>query len=77
MSTVIEVKTATEQLTAQDRWELYRWLGESQDVRRFRHEELRREIAVGIEQANRGDVASLDVRAVKDEVRRRLGNKSN
>jgi hypothetical protein len=77
MSTVIEVKTATEQLTAQDRWELYRWLGESQDVRRFRHEELRREIAVGIEQANRGDVASLDVQAVKDEVRRRLGNKSN
>jgi hypothetical protein len=77
MSTVIEVKMATEQLTAQDRWELYRWLGESQDVRRFRHEELRRETAVGIEQANRGDVASLDVQAVKDEVRRRLGNKSN
>ena len=77
MSTVTEFKTAVEQLTAQDRWELYRWLGESQDVRRFRHEELRREIALGIEQANRGEVAPLDVHAVKDEVRRRLGNKGN
>src|SRR5882757_10557293 len=59
MSTVTEFKTAAEQLTAQDRWELYRWLGESQDVRRFRHEEFRREIALGIEQANRSEVAPL------------------
>lgn len=69
MSTVTEFKTAAEQLTAQDRWELYRWLGESQDVRRFRHEELRREIAFGIEQANRSEMTPLDVQAVKDEVR--------
>ena len=72
MSTVAEVKSVTERLTAQERWELYRWLGEAQDVQRLRHEELRREIAVGIEQANRGDVAPLDVQNIKEEVRRRL-----
>jgi len=49
MSTVAEVKSATEQLSTQERWELYRWLGESNDVQRLRHEELRRDIAIGIE----------------------------
>lgn len=53
MSTVAELKLATERLSPQERWELYRWLGESEDVRRFRHEELRREIAKGIGQADR------------------------
>ena len=67
-----EVKEATERLSAQDRWELYRWLGDSRDVQRFRLEELRHEIALGIAQADRGDIASLDVQHIKDEVRRRL-----
>jgi hypothetical protein len=75
MSTVTEVKVATERLSPQDRWELYRWLGESKDVQRFRHEELRREIAIGIEQADSGNVAAFDTQAVKDEVRRRLNVK--
>jgi len=74
MSTVAEVKAATEQLSAQDCWELYRWLGESKAVQRLCHEELRREIAVGIEQANRGDVAPLDTEKTRQEVRRRLRN---
>ncbi len=74
MSTVTEVKVATERLSAQDRWELYRWLCESEDVRRFRHEELRREISVGIEQASRGDQAPLDMQAIKDEVHHRLNS---
>jgi len=77
MSTVTEVKVATERLSAQDRWELYRWLGESEDVRQFRHEELRREIIVGIEQASRGDQAPLDMQAIKDEVHHRLNHKGN
>jgi hypothetical protein len=77
MSTVTEVKAATERLPAKDRWELYRWLGEAKDVQRFRHEELRREITAGLEQADRGDVAPLDVQNIKDEVRRRLGGKGN
>jgi hypothetical protein len=67
-----EVKEATERLSPDDRWELYRWLGESRDVQRFRLEELRREIAVGMEQAMRGDIAPLDVQEIKGEVRRRL-----
>lgn len=67
-----EVKEATERLSPQDRWELYRWLGESTDVQRFRLEELRREIAVGIDQADRGDTAPLDVQEIKKEVQRRL-----
>jgi hypothetical protein len=77
MSTVAEVKSATEQLSARERWELYRWLGESTDVQRMRHEELRREIAVGIEQADKGDVAPLSVQNIKDELQRRLNRKGS
>jgi hypothetical protein len=75
MSTVAEVKSATERLSTQERWELYRWLGESTDVQRLRLDELRREIAIGIEQGNRGEVAPLNVQNIKDEVRRRLNPK--
>ena len=46
MSTVAEVKTATEQLSVLERWGLQRWLGESGEVRRLRCEELRRDIAI-------------------------------
>lgn len=74
MSTVAEVKTATERLSAQERWELCRWLAESQDVLRLRHEELRREIAIGMEQIERGEFAPLDTEKTKAEVRRRLRN---
>jgi antitoxin ParD1/3/4 len=72
VSTVAEVKSATEQLSAQERWELYRWLGESKDVQRLRHDELRREIEIGIEQADRGEMALWDLEETKAEVRRRL-----
>jgi hypothetical protein len=75
VSTVAEFKAAAERLSAEDRWELYRWLGESRDVQRFRHEDLRREIAMGLEQADGGDLAPLDMSAVKHEVRRRLAAK--
>ena len=71
MSTVKEIKAAAEELAPQDQLELYRWLSETESVRRFRLEELRRDIAVGIEQANRGETAVLDVQIVKDEIRRR------
>ncbi len=72
MSTVTEVKSATERLSAEERWELYRWLGEAQDVRRMRHEELRREIAYGIEEADQGNVAPLDVENIKEQIHRQL-----
>jgi hypothetical protein len=69
MSTVTEMKAATKSLSPQEQWELYRWLGESKDVQKFRHEELRREIARGIEQADRGEMALLNVEDMKAEVR--------
>jgi len=75
MSSVAEVKSATEKLSAEERWELYRWLGETADVRQLRHEELPREIAVGSEQADRGEVAPWDLNETKAEVRRLLADK--
>lgn len=78
MSTVAEVKAATKHLPPKDKWELYRWLAEAKDLQPFRLEELRREITVGIEQANRGETAPLNVQAIKKEVRSRLtANKGN
>jgi hypothetical protein len=77
MSTVKEVKAATQGLSSQERWELYRWLGESKDVQQFRRDELRREIDIGIEQADRGDVAPLDIETIKSEVRQKLKNRSH
>ena len=74
MSTVAEAKSVTEQLSAKDRWELYRWLREKEEMRQLRLEDLRREIAIGIEQIERGEVAPLDTEKTKEEVRRRLRN---
>jgi len=51
---------------------LYRWLGESKDVQQFRYEELRREIAIGIQQADRGELAPLNMGAVKADIHQRL-----
>jgi len=68
----MEIKTAAQRLSAQDRWELYRWLGQAVDLQEFQLETLRRDIALGIEQADRGETAPLDVNAIKDVVRHRL-----
>jgi antitoxin ParD1/3/4 len=38
--------------------------------RRRKHEELRREILIGIEQLERGESADLDMKEIMDEVRR-------
>lgn len=40
--------------------------------RKFRLEELRREIAIGIKEADRGEVAPLDIEGIKRKVRERL-----
>jgi hypothetical protein len=72
MSTVKDVKAATQTLSSQERWELYRWLGESKDVQQFRHEELRREITIGIDQANQGEVAPLNIVEIKNAVHQKL-----
>jgi hypothetical protein len=77
MSTVKEVKAATQGLSPQERWELYRWLGESKDVQKFRREELRREIAIGIAQADSGDITPLDIEDIKSKVHQKLKNGSH
>jgi len=77
MSSVKEVKAATQGLSPQERWELYRWLGESKDVQQFRHEELRREVAIGIKQADRGEIAALNIEDIKTEVRQKRKNSSH
>jgi antitoxin ParD1/3/4 len=77
MSTVAEAKSVTEQLSIKDRWELYRWLREKEEMGQLRLEDLRREIAIGIEQIERGEVAPWDLEKTKAEVRRRLREKED
>jgi hypothetical protein len=67
MSTVAEIKAALERLGPQERRELYHWVNQRDDFQQQRLEDLRHEIALGIDQADRGDLAPLDMAAVKEE----------
>lgn len=49
-----------------------RLLKEREDLRELRLEELRREIQIGIDQADRGELTPFDVEDIKAEGRRRL-----
>jgi antitoxin ParD1/3/4 len=53
-----------------------RLLQEQKQDRQMCLEELRKEIAVGLEQAERGELAPLDIDEIKAEGRRRLANSS-
>jgi len=55
--------------------EALRLLKEQDALKAYRLEELRREIAVGLQQADRGEVAPLDIAAIQAEGRKRLGKK--
>ena len=72
----MEIKAAAEHVSAEDRYELLHWLAGSEEMRRRELEELRRAITVGVEQANRGELAPLDIEEIKTEGRRRLGIKA-
>jgi hypothetical protein len=72
MSTVVEVKKATERLSTNDRWELFVWLRDSEDVRNREIEELRRDLVVGVQQADRGEVAPLDISSIRAKIHQRL-----
>jgi hypothetical protein len=72
MSTVAEVIQATQKLTSEERWELYRRLREAADIQDHQLTELRGEIQAGLAQVASGQVAPLDIQAVKNEVARRL-----
>ena len=71
MSTLHEIKAAAATLPAEDRSELVAWLSESQDVWKIRREQLRREIQIGLDEIERGEVAPLDMAAIKRQARAR------
>jgi len=69
MSTLHEIKAAAAALPAAERSELVTWLSKSEDVSRIRWEELRREIQIGLDQIERGEVAPLDMVEIKRKAR--------
>lgn len=56
MRTVQEIKAAASQLSPRELLELSEWLANSEEVRRLRLEELRRDLAVGVGQADCGEL---------------------
>ena len=72
MSTLHEIKAAAATLPAEDRSELVTWLSESKGVWQIRREQLRREIQVGLDEIDRGDVAPLDMAVIKRKARARF-----
>lgn len=71
MSTLREIKAAAATLPAEERSELATWLSESDDVSKIRGEQLRREIQIGLNEVERGEVAPLDIAQVKHKARAR------
>jgi hypothetical protein len=69
MSTLQEIKAAAAALPATDRNELATWLSESEDVSKIRREQLLREIRMGLDQIQRGEIAPLDMAAIKRKAR--------
>jgi len=58
--TVEELKAETAKLPPDDRSALADWIGEDEDVRGLRREKLIRELRLGIEQADRGELIEAD-----------------
>ena len=61
MSTVDEIKTAALQLPVADKLDLYRRLHDSDEVRHWQRDELKREIQKGIDSLERGDCTEHDL----------------
>ena len=57
-------------------WDALGLLREHEEIRRLRVEELRKAIAVGIEQADRGETAPLDMAEILAESQRRLAEEA-
>jgi len=68
MSTVDEIKKAAGKLSPEERVELFRWLEDSEELRRVRYEQLKRDIAMGIAEADRGETSPLDIGVIKRAV---------
>lgn len=71
MSTLHEIKAAASTLPADQRSELVAWLSESKDVWEIRREQLRREIKIGLDEIERGEVAPLDIAGIKRQAHAR------
>ena len=72
MSSLLEIKAAAAILPPEDRSHLIDWLSEAEDVWKVRREQLRREIQVGLDEVERGEVAPLDMAEIKRKARTRL-----
>lgn len=48
------------------------WLSESKDAWEIRREQLRREIQIGLDEIERGEIAPLDMTEIKRKARARL-----
>jgi hypothetical protein len=72
MSTLHEIKAAAARLPAEERSELVAWLSESKDVWEIRREQLRREIQIGLDEIERGEVAPLEMAEIKRKARARV-----
>ena len=71
MNTLHEIKAAAATLPAEKRSELVTWLSEAKDVCEIRREQLSREIQIGLDEIERGEVAPLDMAEVKRKARAR------
>jgi len=69
--TLREIKAAAASLLAEERSELVTWLSESDNVWKIRRQRLRREIQIGLDEIERGEVAPLDTEEVKRKARAR------
>ena len=65
MSTLAEIKEAAARLPLEQRSELITWLGQAEDVSRMRREQLRREIQIGLDEIERGEIALLNMTVIK------------
>lgn len=74
MTTVEEIKKAAANLSPDEQVELFQWLENSDELRRLRYEQLKRDIAAGIEEADRGETSLLDIEEIKSIVRVRANS---
>jgi hypothetical protein len=58
--TVEQLKAEAAKLPPNDRFALAEWLEENEEVRGLRHQELVGDIALGLEQADRGELMEAD-----------------
>jgi hypothetical protein len=69
VSKLAEIEDAAARLPAEQRSELITWLGQAEDVARIRPEQLQREIQIGLDEIERGEIAPPDMAAIKREAR--------